>query len=337
MIKTERARRGLRRLAVVTLVSCTAVAGLGTTSATAATTPGKNLVGTFSITAGANAGPGVTGSYFRMIQPGGNTTSGPFLTNASSAAADQTYTYFTPGTDGGLKTGSYQASVQPAFDINGNALTNKIVQPTGFFGLNFSLSTESPDLQTATPVSTPSIVAVGGNLQGDLRAFGALWGGGTFNQGSPKPDGTTPGLTTAVTGTFNSTTNAYTLNWASAIVGGPFNGFTGLWHFEGTFTGTSVTPSITTTVLPSATRGVAYSAEINTVTPGTATKLKVSSGKLPKGLKLNKATGVISGTPKLKNVNPGVISFSITATSKKSKSPSIPKGTATQAFTLNLL
>jgi hypothetical protein len=27
----------------------------------------------------------------------------------------------------------------------------------------------------------------------------------------------------------------YTLEWKSLIVGGPFNGFTGRWHLEGTF------------------------------------------------------------------------------------------------------
>jgi hypothetical protein len=26
------------------------------------------------------------------------------------------------------------------------------------------------------------------------------------------------------------------ITWASAVVGGPFNGFTGYWHLTGTFT-----------------------------------------------------------------------------------------------------
>jgi hypothetical protein len=38
-----------------------------------------------------------------------------------------------------------------------------------------------------------------------------------------------------VTGTYNSETKAYTLEWTSQIVGGAFNNFSASWHFEGTF------------------------------------------------------------------------------------------------------
>ena len=37
-----------------------------------------------------------------------------------------------------------------------------------------------------------------------------------------------------MTGTYNADTKAYTLDWTSQIVGGPFNNFSGHWHLEGT-------------------------------------------------------------------------------------------------------
>ena len=63
----------------------------------------------------------------------------------------------------------------------------------------------------------------------------AEWNRQYFNQGSPKPDGSKPGITSPVTGTFDAKTRAFTLEWTSSIVGGPFNGFTGQWHLEGTY------------------------------------------------------------------------------------------------------
>jgi hypothetical protein len=76
----------------------------------------------------------------------------------------------------------------------------------------------------------------GTQLSGNLSAFSVSWNNQQFNQGSPKPGGSYPGSTKRVSGTYNPTTHRYTLTWRSLIVGGPFNGFTGYWHFEGTFT-----------------------------------------------------------------------------------------------------
>ena len=61
------------------------------------------------------------------------------------------------------------------------------------------------------------------------------WNGQQFNQGAPKPDGSSPGITVAPKGTYDPATGKYVLEWASQIVGGPFDGYTGVWHLEGTF------------------------------------------------------------------------------------------------------
>jgi hypothetical protein len=56
--------------------------------------------------------------------------------------------------------------------------------------------------------------------------------------------------------------------------------------------------SITSTSLPDGTVGVSYDATLSASGGNPPYKWKVVSGSLPKGLKLNKTTGEISGTPK---------------------------------------
>ena len=229
-----------------TLIAALALTGAAVASAA---TP---LEGTFTITAGADP-PGRVGSYFRMILPGG-TVNGGFIPNSTSGASDKTYTYLSPGTDGGLVTGGYQPEPSPAFDSGGNSLAARIISPTAFNGRNFSAATSAIDPQTAAAVAAPAISDDGaGNLSGDLRAFGAAWNNGHFNQGSPKPDGSFPGLTAGPTGTYSAVTGAYTLDWTSLIVGGPFAGFTGKWHLEGTFVPFATEPTATPTAAPTGT------------------------------------------------------------------------------------
>jgi hypothetical protein len=327
-LRTMHRRAGaVAALAVISAALVAMVGGAGT----AVAQPTTPLVGTFHLTPGAySSGP--SGTYFRMLDPGGtlNGTDANYVTNASSSAADQTYTLLSPGTQGGLVTGSYQPAPSPAFDGTGNALANEIISPTGFFGVNFSAETESPDTQTALTVPTPSISTdSSGNLSGNLEAFGASWNTQYFNQGSPKPGGTSPGLTAGPTGTYNSSTGAFTFTWTSEIVGGPFNGFTGQWVFAGTFVAGGF--QITTKSLPGATRGVAYSQQLQAANGATPYKWK-RIGTLPKGLKLH-SDGLLSGTPKTKDV---AKSYTFTAQATTHKSKGHPKQTTTQSLTLTL-
>jgi hypothetical protein len=73
---------------------------------------------------------------------------------------------------------------------------------------------------------------------GQVEAFSAAWDKIFFNQGSPKPGGRDPGLTTGFIGRYNAHTHAFTMSWTSQIVGGRFSGFAGYWHLTGTFQGT---------------------------------------------------------------------------------------------------
>lgn len=191
------------------------------------------LVGVFKITGGECSSAGVTsGSYFRMLEPAGT-----YVANTSSPCGDTTYTPLLPGKSGGLSTKGYQPNPNPEFDSTGNGLANKITKPESFEGVNFAVSTNATDPQTADKTKVPSITDKGGKLKGQLEAFSVGWNNQNFNQGSPKPGGSHPGNTSGPTGTYNASNKTFVLEWESEIVGGPFNGFTGEWYLAGTFSG----------------------------------------------------------------------------------------------------
>ena len=182
-----------------------------------------DLVGTFALAAGDCASGAATGSWFQMVQPGGNAADGPFIPNGDSTCADTNFTLLVPGTDGGLTTGSVQTSPDPAFDAAGNGLAAGVFQPVTFFGVALAGAFDATG-------ATPTVSAVDGPLTADLSAFTAYYGGGTFNQGAPKPDGTGD----AAVGSIGDD-GSFVLEWTSLIAGGSFDGFTGVWHLEGTF------------------------------------------------------------------------------------------------------
>lgn len=201
-----------------------------TTSAPETTAPQfeGELLGVFGITAGACDGAVASGSYFRMVQAGG-TADGPFIPNPDSpCASDTTYSLLAPGTEGGLATGRHQPAPDPAFDASGNATAAAIAQPVKFFGVAFALATDEA-------IDPPALTASAGALSGQVQGWTAYYAGSPFNQGSPKPDGSKPGLTSDVTGTIDPATGAFVIEWSSLIVGGAFDSFTGIWHLEGVF------------------------------------------------------------------------------------------------------
>lgn len=197
----------------------------------AAVTP---LVGTLRLTPGSCSGGRATGSYFRMILPSGG-AGGPYLSNNDSTCSDHSLTPLAPGTDGGLKVGSYQPIPSPAFAANGDAKARRLTAPARFYGTSFATATNAVDPQTKKGVPAPKVTLSGSTLTADLRSFSVTWNNQHFNQGAPKPDGSEPGITRTPTGTYDVRTGAFTLDWTSQIVGGPFDKFTGRWHFEGRF------------------------------------------------------------------------------------------------------
>jgi hypothetical protein len=102
-----------------------------------------------------------------------------------------------------------------------------------------------------------------------------------------------------------------------------------------TFTLT-VTPAstfgIAAAIPPVATRGSSYMFQLSAVGPSKAPLKWKTSGKLPKGLKINHSTGLISGTPSTsKHSKPGNYSFTAGV-----QDHSKPKNKATQNFTITL-
>ncbi|MBV8528741.1 MAG: hypothetical protein JOZ75_10525 [Candidatus Dormibacteraeota bacterium] len=230
-------------MGAITLLAACGGGGEGATAGSASTPNAgpHNLVGLFRLTDGkcsTSQTEPPTGSYFAMLS--GKSLAGPFVANGTAADAsgakcpNQSSTPLLAGSDGGLKTGNYQPNPTSAFDSSGNGLAGLIAKPASFFGTDFALSTNATDPQSTTSVATPKIMDTGGKLSGDLSALNVAWNTGYYNQGAPKPDGTYPGVTTALSGTI-ACDGGFTMIWASTIVGGAFNNFTGSWHFTGTF------------------------------------------------------------------------------------------------------
>jgi hypothetical protein len=189
------------------------------------------LTGLLGITAGACSGATPTGSYFRMVTPTGQVGRGPYVGNADSSCHDKTVTVLAAGSDGGVRLASYQSQPSPAFTTGGDSTSSSIVAPVAFFAVKFGVSTNAKDPQTGAAVPAPKATREGTKLTVDLQAWSVGWNHQEFNQGAPKP-----GTSTApATGTLDPATGAYTLDWTSKIKGGPFNGFTGVWHLTGTF------------------------------------------------------------------------------------------------------
>ena len=256
--------------ATLTLTACGGGSSSGTASAAGSAVKDGQLVGLFHLTPGSASGAtGVKGTYFRMLQPGAG-ANGPYMKNASSPADGGQATILTPGTSGGFRTAGYQSRPNPAFASNGDSLADAITTPTPFFAVKFSIATNPVDPQTKTSVAPPTVVLKGTTLTADMSSWGVTWNNQDFNQGAPKPVSNTgakaPGQQTAAkvwdwvaghyldaapaatitgksaTGTYDPKTKAFTLEWTSPIVGGPFNGFTGFWHLEGTFEPSKAAP-----------------------------------------------------------------------------------------------
>lgn len=100
------------------------------------------------------------------------------------------------------------------------ALFSFFGSPVGVFTGNGTMAPLGGAPVSGGPV--PSGTATASTISFNMSAFTANWNGTNFNQGN-----------STVTGTYNSTTGAFSATWNSLIVGGPFNGFTGTWSVNG--------------------------------------------------------------------------------------------------------
>ena len=211
---------------------------LGVTASHAA-----SLTGIMSIDPGLKvAGAYASGSYFAMGANNPNSNSAMLVPTLSP-------------NPGGIVLGSYQNFMlnpdvphpnnwdgkggKPGTGYSGTPTTPAdIVKTFSFFGTATYVGTNPISYQSANPHSAPtadvdmsSCVGNSCSLSVDLSAWEVMWNGSAFEQG-PRPINTGPFV--LATGTYDISTHAYALSWASQINGGPFNGVTGYWHLEGT-------------------------------------------------------------------------------------------------------
>jgi hypothetical protein len=225
-----------RRISVATITAAALFVALAAgPSDNAEASTGKVLRGIFKLTAGACQGTSVTGTYFRMRFPHANVTNERYFQNATSTCSDKTYTLGVPGTQGGLLTGKFQPDPTPAFDAQGGGLAGAIEQPQNFGDINLSIATDKRDPVSGIAVPAPSIVDAKGKLTGQVAAWSIAWKKMFMNQGSLKPGQSLRRTHSTLSGIYNRSTRAFVLMWTSPVVGGPFDGFTGYWHLEGTF------------------------------------------------------------------------------------------------------
>ncbi|MET3961523.1 hypothetical protein ABIE44_001457 [Marmoricola sp. OAE513] len=251
-------------LSAALALAVTGLAGCDGTDEKASSSKGTELVGIVKLAPGSFEDGKLSGTWFRMVQLGGTVAKGPFMVNGNSQADGGKATLLAPGTSGGLRLGGYQSQPKPAFDKRGNSLAAAITKPVKFFAVEFSIATNTVDPQTQTEVAPPTVYVKDGKLTADMSSWGVTWNNQVFNQGAPKPVSSTqakavgqedaekvwdwvagkylekaPAPTISgkgATGTYDAKTGKFVLQWTSLIKGGPFNGFTGAWHLEGTFT-----------------------------------------------------------------------------------------------------
>jgi Putative Ig domain len=160
---------------------------------------------------------------------------------------------------------------------------------------------------------------------------GALWFTNSFNCYRCPLDSlgriTTGGVVTNYTGTGISNPDG--------ITAGP-DGALWFTNFGSNSIGRITTDlAITTSSLPNATIGAPYSQTLSATggVPPYTWKLALGSAKLPRGLKLYKSTGVISGTPTKRSTTS---TFTVEVLDTKATTRPHTRDTATATFTITI-
>ena len=214
------------------------------------------LYGTLAIDEGIKAPVEVApGTFVDLYQSGSYFVLGDTDPNSNSAAM------LVPGSAGGIQLGLFQNFVTDPDEphpeghpdaVNGagsgyNGLTSQssVLEPFLFFGIPTYVGTNPVSYQSAAVKEAPTmdLGPCSNNIctiSVDLGAWEVYWNGSVFEQG-PRPDNTQP--FSLASGSIDVVSGRYSLNWASQILNGPFNGVIGFWHLEGTLLNpTSVAP-----------------------------------------------------------------------------------------------
>ena len=203
------------------------------------------------------------------------------VSQTQSADGHQIHIFYAPNIKGGSN------AVTATFSSTNNHPFLAIYEYAGLRALDKTASAQG---LSTTPATSSVTTATANELVFAAAGFpnsygGAVSAGNGFNveqQNTATARSVTEDAITNTSGTFagNFSLSSST-NWSAAIA---------------TFTTSTVQqpPTITTTFLPAASVGVAYTATLGATTSVT---WAISAGSLPAGLSLNTNTGVISGTP----------------------------------------
>jgi hypothetical protein len=216
-------------------------------SAFASTASAGTLKGSIQITKGATSGPTpYAGSWVQLYE-----TADPsvYFTNPSSPAANQTYTPLVNGTEGADLGLPVQGIASPPFDGGGNSLTNTILTPEPFAGVNFSAYVTLNSAKKAKFGKKGLVIKVAGGkgptvavTSADLTGWTIAYGGSSYDTpGSTSNIGDGGNLTGSLTWT-NAKDHAdggtITLDWSVPITNPPgnaFDAFTANYQLQGTY------------------------------------------------------------------------------------------------------
>jgi hypothetical protein len=235
-------RAASRQIRVAFVLLVTLAALLATASLASAT----KLKGSIQLTTGSNTAP-YTGSWVRLYQTAlGPSDPAGYFVNPSSPAADQSYTPLVNGTQG-VELNAAQPIASPAFDGSGNSLTNTILTPEAFAGVNFSAYVTKNTAKKAKFGKKGLILQIvkDSNVtdpisSADFTGWTIAWGGDP-NYATPgsTPDingGNLTGSVTWLNAKKHKLGGTITLNWSSTISEPPFQAYTAVWQLEGTYT-----------------------------------------------------------------------------------------------------
>lgn len=191
---------------------------------------------------------GVRGGEYDLYERGSYFAMGRNNPNGGSVAM------LSPGAAGGIVLGTFQnfvtnpdvphpANWDGAGALAGTGYTELVSEGSAFnafsffsnntyIGLNpISYQSGQAKLSPSADVDLTDCVGTICSMTADFSAWEVYWNGSVFEQG-PRPVNSGP--FTLATGQYDTATGQYSLDWASQINGGPFNGVIGYWHIEGT-------------------------------------------------------------------------------------------------------
>jgi hypothetical protein len=235
-----------QRMPLPRAILLTLALSVGAPIAFASTAGAATLKGTIQLTKGATSGPTpYAGSWVELYE-----TADPsvFFTNPSSPAADQNYTPLVNGTQGVILGLPVQGIASPPFDGGGNSLTNTILTPEPFAGVNFSAYVTVNGAKKAKFGKKGLTIKVAGGKGPTVAVTSADFTGWTIAYGGSSYD--TPGSTSNIdagnlTGSLTWTNpknkslgGTITLDWSVPIINPPnnaFDAFTAQWQLQGTY------------------------------------------------------------------------------------------------------